>query len=127
MLDAGESVQLQELHVGVNGIGERGAAGLAGWLKHNGTLVVLDLQLNVLGDAGVEALAEALAGSSGSALAALNLQGTGLGGKGLRALCDTLRQPDGPPVSELLLGHNPALAHHVRRPPPPALLPSCTR
>eukprot|EP00961_Rhodomonas_salina_P189094 2551353-Rhodomonas_salina.1 len=93
--DAGEAAALEELHAGMNGIGARGASALAGWARFSGTLAVLDLQLNALGDAGAQALAQALANNGCAALAALNVQGNGISHVGARALCEALQSRGG--------------------------------
>ena len=65
-------------------------AGLADVRRRCGSLEVLDLMFNALGDAGVEALAAALKEGAGAKLHELDLQGNGITAKGAQALAGCL-------------------------------------
>ena len=81
-----------------NGLGAQGAAALAPAAAASGTLRLLDLSLNEIGDEGVCALArafgEAGAGGAGgdddAGLTALSLTANGISARGARALADVL-------------------------------------
>lgn len=99
-LEAGGASALERLTLDQNHFGDGGAQALANALaatRHNSSLTALDLSGNLIGVAGVAALARALlpAGADGGtnvALRALELNSNDAGGEGAAALASALRR-----------------------------------
>ena len=99
---AGGEVGIYELDLSSNGIGDAGAQALADALEESPILQRLDLSNNEIDLEGVMALARGLQGHR--SMRHLNLSGNYVGGLGAKALAQALQENDC--LEELLLGGN---------------------
>ncbi|KAJ7026739.1 hypothetical protein C8F04DRAFT_1399891 [Mycena alexandri] len=85
----GQDIPLRHLYLNANGVGEKAAVAIAGYLTHPACkLESLYLASNPVGDAGVLPIAEAL--KSNKTLLRLSMASTGLTSKGIVALSNAL-------------------------------------
>ncbi|KAJ7112968.1 hypothetical protein C8R44DRAFT_882009 [Mycena epipterygia] len=85
----GKNVPLRNLYLNCNGLGQKAAVGIAGYLAHPACkLKSLYVGSNPIGDAGALPLADAL--RSNQSLLRLSMCSTGLTSKGISALCTAL-------------------------------------
>lgn len=82
---------LRKLVIGGNRINDRMIVPIADALKTNTTLQMLDLQRNMIGDAGVIALSVALMDNKDSSVRSLQLDRNQIGDAGGVAICNLLR------------------------------------
>ena len=101
-LAANERSRLRFLDLSTNGIGQMGAASLAGLLGSSKALQKLDLGGNKLGNAGVTELMSGL--SKNSTLAALSLRDTDMDAGGGEAVARVMRESKS--LTTLWLGKN---------------------
>ncbi|KAF8213442.1 hypothetical protein K438DRAFT_1750724 [Mycena galopus ATCC 62051] len=85
----GQDIPLRHLYLNANGIGEKAATKIAGYLAHSQCkMESLYLASNPVGDAGALPMAEAL--KINTSLLRLSMASTGLTSKGISALCTSL-------------------------------------
>ena len=104
------SGSLKVLNLGRNWIGNEGATAIAEALRVNGSLRQLILYDNTIGDAGAAAIAEALRVNDGS-ITSLDLSNNKIGDAGAAAIAAALRV--GGSLQELYLGGNGSLQRYL--------------
>eukprot|EP00667_Euglena_gracilis_P018848 EG_transcript_20110 len=85
-----ENLQLKEIHLNNNNVGEAGSAAFARALALNSSLQVIDLSANSTGDIGAQALADGL--RENSSLLKLLLDDNDIGEVGARAIADAISE-----------------------------------
>ncbi|KAJ7213410.1 hypothetical protein GGX14DRAFT_79496 [Mycena pura] len=108
----GKDLPLRNLYLNANGIGEKAARALAGYLAHPACkLESLYLGANPIGDAGALPLADAL--KSNQTLLRLGMASTGLTSKSVSALCSALASH--PRIISVDWGASPTTRVHAQR------------